>query len=93
LFACVSVLLLAGCATSRPQPAYLQDPQGNAWLLPLPKGSTVTVGDPKLLAPAFNEIENGKLIDDCYLVSKSYIYRRDEQELELLRIIEELKIK
>ncbi len=87
-------LLLTGCASSRPEPAYIQDPGGNAWVITLPKGSQVVLSNPGSLIAASNEIgQDGVLKSDCVIVSPSYLQIRDEREIELLRIIEELKIK
>lgn len=42
---------------------------------------------------AVNEIQGDTLVEDVFLVSKSYLIERDERELRLLQSIEELKIK
>lgn len=91
---CASVLLLAACASSRPQPSFVQTPSGNAWALTLPKGTVIKVADPRILAAAINEVgDGGVLIEDCVLVSRAYLIERDEKELQQLSHIEELKIR
>lgn len=97
LLGCGLGLLLSGCGTisSRPEPAYIQDPGGNAWVITLPKDSVIFPTKGTSLIPAVNEIDqtSGKLLQDCILVSPTYLQLRDERELELLKTIEELKIK
>lgn len=86
-------LLTGGCASSDPTPAFEVTPSGNVWITTLPKGTTIGVKDPKVLSASFNEIKDGVLVDECSLVSKSYLIERDERELQLLQVIEEQKIK
>lgn len=62
----------------------------------IPKGSQVLLPEEyklKLQAVAVNELVNGVFIQDVMLTSKAYIMERDERELNLLKTIEELKVK
>jgi len=70
----------------------METPSGNAWVIALPKGSRIETEQGKLI-PAVNEIQDGLVVGDVAIVSQSYLIERDERELELLRIIEELKIR
>jgi hypothetical protein len=84
---------LSACVSSRPSAAIVKFHEGNAWVIELPKGTEIKVDDPKILAPATNEIDNGVLRENCAIVSKSYLDLRDEREVELLKIIDEYKIR
>ena len=89
-------IFLTSCAnlSSRPTPSVLETPSGNAWAITLQKGTKISVErSEQLYAVAVNEIKEGVLIEDCVLVSKAYLLERDERELQLYRIIEEIKIK
>lgn len=97
------VIFLTSCESlsSRPTPSVLATPSGNAWAITLPVGTSVIMEDPsQLRAIGVNELEPSTidhrlstLLEDCVLVSKSYLLERDERELQLYRIIEEMKIK
>lgn len=85
-------LLLDGCTTTN-LPYFEQEASGNSWVTTLPKGTKITVKDQKVLAPAFEEIKDGELLKDCVLVSKEYLNKRDQKEIEQIYLIQELKIK
>jgi hypothetical protein len=86
------VPLLDGCETTE-QAYFNQEAVGNAWATTLPKGSRIIVSNPLTLAPAFSEIKDGELVQECVLVSKEYLNKRDQHELEQLYLIETLKVK
>jgi hypothetical protein len=88
----VGVLHLTGCETTN-QAYFNQESSGNAWATTLPAGTEIIVKDSMTLAPAFMEIKHGVLLKDCVLVSKEYLNKRDEREIDQLFLIEELKIR
>lgn len=95
-FAVLLFVLLVGCGSlsnSRPTPSVSITPSGNAWAVALPKGTRIDPVDSQLAAVAINEIQSGVVIQDVTLVSKSWLIERDEREMELLKLIEKLKIK
>lgn len=86
---------MTSCGTiSRPEPAYIQDPGGNAWVITIPKEASIVGMAPESLVAASNEISpDGKLKVDCVIVSQSYLQIRDEREIMLIKEIELLKVK
>jgi hypothetical protein len=91
LNASILVLLLAGgCQTS--QRGYFdQGVTGNAWAITLPKGTKLSTSGAAVLGPAFEEVKDGVLVEECVLVSKQYLHERDNREIEQLYMIQELK--
>jgi hypothetical protein len=89
----VGAIHLTGCATSNNSAYFHQEISGNAWVTTLPAGTEIIVKDPITLAPAFIEIKDGVLVQDCVLVSKEYLNKRDQREIRQLFLIEELKIR